>query len=84
MIEAKLHSSFLVNTAPSPLWNMYSTFGSKRRVHAVPKCESWGTAWNYDVSSTLNIYHILFTNQSMTMKDLQNIDSAPELMLCPF
>ncbi|ORE10450.1 hypothetical protein BCV72DRAFT_313669 [Rhizopus microsporus var. microsporus] len=51
-------TSQICNKCKSKQLNNISITGSKRRLHSVPKCESYGTVWNRDVNSVLNIYGI--------------------------
>ncbi|CEG83051.1 hypothetical protein RMATCC62417_17027 [Rhizopus microsporus] len=78
-------TSQICNKCKSKQLNNISITGSKRRVHAVLKCEPCSTVWNRDVNSALNIYGIFVykskhDNESPPppSKDLQKVNGAPE------
>ncbi|CEG76575.1 hypothetical protein RMATCC62417_11459 [Rhizopus microsporus] len=72
-------TSQIYNKCKSKQLNNISIIGSKRRVHSVLKCESYGTVWNRDVNSALNIYGIFVykSKHDNESPPLQKTNSAP-------
>jgi transposase len=51
-------TSQICNRCKTKEMSNFSVTGSKRRVRAILKCQSYATAWNRDVNGALNIYDI--------------------------